>query len=184
MKSESELKGVEVRLVAELMKNSRRSDRELARIIGVSQPTVSRMIKKLEQKGIIKEYTIIPDFYKLGFEIMGITSIRITDVPSKEEFDKIRKISTELEKNAPDAALIAVNTEGTGKNRLFITFYKDYADYSQAMKVAKKLPYTEVDSLDSSLVSLEDETNYRILSMSAIAQHLLTESKEKARQSK
>jgi DNA-binding Lrp family transcriptional regulator len=179
MKGESKLKNIEVKLVAELMKNSRRSDRELARIIGVSQPTVSRMIKKLEQKGIIKEYTVIPDFHKLGYEIMGITSIRITDVPSKEEFEKIRKTTTELEKGAPDAALIAVNTEGGNKNRLFITFYKDYANYSQAMKLTKKLPFADVNSLDSYLVSLEDETNYRILSMSAIAQHLMKQSKEK-----
>jgi DNA-binding Lrp family transcriptional regulator len=35
MKGESGLKDAEVRLVAELMKNSRRSIRELARIIGV-----------------------------------------------------------------------------------------------------------------------------------------------------
>jgi len=41
-------------------------NRELARSPGVSQPTVSRIIKKLESKEIIKEYTMLPDFQKLG----------------------------------------------------------------------------------------------------------------------
>jgi len=67
------LKAVELRLVAELLKNSRRSDRELAKALGVSQPTVSRTMKKLEEQGVIKEYTIVPDFSKLGFQIMGVS---------------------------------------------------------------------------------------------------------------
>jgi len=48
------IKDVELRLISELMKNSRRSDRELAKAISVSQPTVSRMIKKLESEGTLK----------------------------------------------------------------------------------------------------------------------------------
>ena len=46
-------------------------NRELARSPGVSQPTVSRIIKKLESKGIIKEYTMLPDFQKLGYTFDG-----------------------------------------------------------------------------------------------------------------
>lgn len=38
------MKDVELSLVAELLKDSRRSDRELAKAIGVSQPTVSRLM--------------------------------------------------------------------------------------------------------------------------------------------
>mgnify|MGYP006271117405 CR=1 FL=1 len=49
------LKDVELRIVAELMKNSRRSDRELAKVVGVSQPTVTRTRSRLEKEGIIKE---------------------------------------------------------------------------------------------------------------------------------
>ena len=73
------MKNIELRLISELMKNSRRSDRELARVLGVSQPTVSRTIKKLEKEGYIREYTMIPDFSKLGYEIMGITSLRVEE---------------------------------------------------------------------------------------------------------
>jgi len=48
------MKGIELKLVSELLKNSRRSDRDLAKTIEVSQPTVSRLLKKLKKDGIIK----------------------------------------------------------------------------------------------------------------------------------
>ena len=44
------LKDVELKLFSELMKNSRRSDRELAKVIGVSQPTVTRTGKGWRRK--------------------------------------------------------------------------------------------------------------------------------------
>jgi DNA-binding Lrp family transcriptional regulator len=40
---------------------------------GVSQPTVTRRRKKLENAGIVKEYTVIPDFREVGYRIMAIT---------------------------------------------------------------------------------------------------------------
>ena len=167
------LKDIELRLVSELMKNCRRSDRELARLLGTSQPTVSRLIKKLEKEGVIREYAMIPDFSKLGYEIMGITAIRIREHEYEKGFDEIRRITTDIEKSNPYAALMAVNVMDTGKNRLFITLYEDYLSFSNAMRTTKSLPFADTDSLESFLVDLNDETNYRILSMSKAAQHLL-----------
>ncbi len=53
------MKDTELKVVVELIKNSRRSNRELARAIGMSQPTVTRTRTGLEKQGIIKEYTIV-----------------------------------------------------------------------------------------------------------------------------
>ena len=52
-------------LLLELLKNSNRSDRELAKVLGVSQPTVSRIKKQLVTEGTMKEFSVIPDFVKL-----------------------------------------------------------------------------------------------------------------------
>jgi len=49
----------------------------LARAVGVSQPTVSRMIKKLEKEGYIKEYTMVPDFQKLGYHLLALLLIKL-----------------------------------------------------------------------------------------------------------
>ncbi|MGC9346262.1 MAG: Lrp/AsnC family transcriptional regulator, partial [Candidatus Bathyarchaeales archaeon] len=59
-------------LLYEFMKNSKRSDRELAKAVGVSQPTITRMRKNLEKLGYIREYTIMPALEKLGFEIITL----------------------------------------------------------------------------------------------------------------
>jgi len=64
------MKDIELRLIAELMKDSRKSDRELAKVIGVSQPTITRIRTRLEKSGVIREYTIIPDFSQLGYTLM------------------------------------------------------------------------------------------------------------------
>lgn len=47
--------------------------------IGVSQPTVSRLIRKLESEGVIREYTMIPDFSKLGYQILGLTFVKLKE---------------------------------------------------------------------------------------------------------
>jgi DNA-binding Lrp family transcriptional regulator len=147
--------------------------------LGVSQPTISRTIKKLEKEGYIKEYTIIPDFSKLGYEIMGITSIAVHDQPYKEGFGEIRKMTAEVEKSHPHASLMAVSGINHNKNRLFITFYENYSAYVEAMNLTRQLPFINVDSIESFLVNLNDETNYRLLSLSAIAQHVLRKSQKK-----
>lgn len=173
------MKDVELRLIAELMKNSRRSDRELAKALGVSQPTISRTLKKLEKEGYIKEYTMIPDFSKLGYEIMGITSIHVHEQPSKEGFKEIKRMTAEIEKKNPHASLMAVSCLDHNKNRVFITFYEDYDAFGKAMNLTRRLPFADVESIESFLVNLKDETNYRLLSMSAIAEHLVKKSQKK-----
>jgi len=71
------MKELELRLLSEIMRNSRRSDRDIAKAIEVSQPTISRIIKKLEKEGYIEEYTMIPNFHKLGYEILALTFVKL-----------------------------------------------------------------------------------------------------------
>ena len=174
------LKDIELRLISELMKNSRRSDRELARVLGKSQPTVTRTRTRLEKEGYIKEYTMIPDFRALGYAIMGATLLEVRGAYTEDKLKEIRKITTKIEESNPRAALLAVNGLGDGKNRLFITFYENYSDHIESMRLTRQIPQVDVESIQSLLVDLNDETNYRVLSMSAIAKHLQTRLEKKA----
>jgi DNA-binding Lrp family transcriptional regulator len=130
-------------------------------------------MNKLEKEGVIKEYTIIPDFKKLGYTIMGATLLKVEEGLIKEKFQEIRSASTKIEQEAQPASLLAVNAVGGKENRLFIAFYKDYSEYANAVRLARQIPFVNIDSMNSLLVDLNDKTNYRILSMSAIANHLL-----------
>jgi DNA-binding Lrp family transcriptional regulator len=166
------LKAVELRLVAELMKNSRRSDRELAKVLGISQPTVTRTRTRLEKEGYIKEYTMIPDFKRLGYQIMAVTLFGKQETMNKEERAELRKAALEMERKTPQANLIVVNGIGLGKGRLAINLYRDYASYGKGMKIIKSLPHIDADEIESFLVDLSDEDNFRMLSMAAAARHL------------
>lgn len=174
------LKRIELRVIAELMKNSRRSDRELAKALGTSQPTVSRTIKRLEKMGIIKEYTMIPDFAKLGYKLMGISFIKHEDVVGESITSEIRKQTIEVEKNNPYASFMAVDGEGLKKERMFISLYRTYSDFNRAMGLAKQLPFVNVESLESFLVDLENKNNYRVLSMATVANNILRLSNDAA----
>ncbi len=70
-----ELKPMDYRLFWELVKNSRRSDRKLAKVLGVSQPTVTRKRAKLEED-FIDGYTVIPKWGNIGYELTAFTFVR------------------------------------------------------------------------------------------------------------
>lgn len=127
----------------------------------------------MEKKGVIKEYTIVPDFTQLGYTIMGATLLEVMEPLSKEKFQEVRKVTTEIESKAPHAALLAVNRMGEKKNRLFISFHENFSEYLDVIRLAREIPLVDTINMESLLVDLSDKTNYRVLSMSAIANHLL-----------
>lgn len=120
-----QMKPIETKLLFELLKNSRRSDRELAKALGVSQPTVSRLFKKLEKEGLVKEYTIIPDLAKMGNDFIAVTFLSFAE-DKPELFDKAR----EWTRDQP-SVLFAANGEGLGMNSIMVSVHSDYGSYSR-----------------------------------------------------
>jgi DNA-binding Lrp family transcriptional regulator len=163
-------KDVPLKLLSELMKNSRRSDRELAKAIGVSQPTVSRLISKLEKEGFIKEYTMIPDFRKLGYELVALTFVRIRHL-TPEELKKARQRTREDMKTAPPEIVWFEKGMGAGCDGVLASFHKDYASY---LKLRERMRgYSFVESCESFLINLQGEIHYRPLTFSTLADHIL-----------
>ena len=167
-----EFKNTEIRIIAELMRNSHRSDRQIAHAVGVSQPTVSRTIQRLEKEGIIREYTMIPDFKRLGYQIMALAFLGKSETQKQEESEELRKAARELEKKTPFANIMVVDGIGIGKGRVLINLYKDYGSYLEGMATIKSLPNVEADEAESFLVDLCDERNFRVLSMAQVARHI------------
>jgi DNA-binding Lrp family transcriptional regulator len=119
-------KKVALKLLFELIKNSKRSDRELAKILRVSQPTITRMRQKLEKK-TIKEYTAIPDWVELGYEIMTFTFFNM-GIPPNEKQEETRKAIDWVMK-CPNV-IFASKGDGMGKNGVCISFHKDYTSFA------------------------------------------------------
>jgi len=119
-----------LKLIAELMKNSRRSDRELAKTNGVSQPTVGRLMKKLEKEGIIKEYTVIPDFGKLGYGLLALNFVKLTKSLSSEEIENARKTAKEKVEQSRFGIVMLDRGIGLGFDGVIVSLYKDYSEYA------------------------------------------------------
>lgn len=149
-----------LKLLFELMKNSKRSDREIAKIIGVSQPTITRMRQRLEKTAIV-EYTVIPDWKELGFEIMAMTLVKVKG--STEFIDKAKKW-TKKKANV----VFAAGGEGLGMDYSIISFHSNYSDYSSFIDSLKIDWANNLLDLQSFLISTEDKRTIKPLSLKYI----------------
>jgi DNA-binding Lrp family transcriptional regulator len=167
------MKTIELKLISELMKNSRRSDRELAKVIGVSQPTVSRMISRLQKEGVIREYTMIPDFNKLGYKILALTFVKLKKTLSQEELEKVREVTKQKVMESSHAIVMLERGLGLGYDGVIMAFYKDYSEHLEHVKVLHRYPFLGLYGMESFLISLEDKLHYRPLTLSALARSQL-----------
>ena len=172
------LKDIELKLVSELMKNSRRSDRELAKAIGVSQPTVTRTRARLEKEGVIKEYTAIPDFQKLGYALVAITLGNV-----KEEFrepkmlDEARRKFVQSFNESAFEVVLDERGMGMGYDGIIISFHRNYSEYVKFKRLVASMPFIDAQRLDSFIIDLKDTVHHRYLTFSYLAQHLTQTSK-------
>lgn len=167
------LKDIALRLVSELMKNSRRSDRELAKALGVSQPTVSRMLAKLEKEGVIKEYTVIPDFQKLGYAIVAITFGRLKEQFRKPEMlDEARRKFVESFNDEAFEVILDERGIGLGYDGVIVSLHRNYSEYLTFKNWVAQMPFLDMQKLNSFLIDLNDEVHHRYLTFSFLAKHL------------
>ncbi len=80
------------RILKELLKNSKRSYRQLADELEIAPGTVLKRIKDLESKGIIKGYSIIVDQGKLGSPIIALIEIISSGGKLEEMGKKLSKL--------------------------------------------------------------------------------------------
>lgn len=80
------------KVLAEYLQDSRQSFREVARKIGISSGTVASRIKEMEESGVIKKYTTLLNYEKLGFELTAVTEITVSEGMMIEVGNEISKI--------------------------------------------------------------------------------------------
>jgi DNA-binding Lrp family transcriptional regulator len=111
-----------VRLLFELIKNSKRSDRDLAKTLDISQPTVTRLRKVLEKEAI-EQYTVIPSLSYLGFEIVALTFVR-----SKELVHPLWEKGKKWSDEQPNILFLSTG-QGMDADAVMVSTHKDYADF-------------------------------------------------------
>jgi len=161
------LKDIELKLTSELVKNSRRSDRDLAKSLGVSQPTVSRARVRLEKQGLI-DYSAVPNLAKLGFEIIAVTF-------AQRIFQKYPEINLKKAKDFAErhpSLIFGAAGSGRGYDRIAISIHKTYSDYSKFLQELRSEWAEIMDVQESFIVSLKSKDVFQPLSLKHFADHL------------
>jgi DNA-binding Lrp family transcriptional regulator len=144
----NKVKRRELELVFALIKGARRSDRELARVLKISQPTVTRKRANLEKEGYIKEYTVIPDLAKLEYDFVAVTFLSFAE-DRPELFDKAR----EWTKKRP-CIVYAANGEGMEMNSIMISLHMNYASYSKLVTELRRDWQPNLKGIQTFMISL------------------------------
>jgi len=118
--------------IINLLKNdSRLSIREISKIINRSPSTISERIRKLENRGVIKRYTITIDHGRLGYKLNAITLLQV-DGAHIEDVEKM--LMTE-----PNVRAVY---DITGEYDVaIITTFRDSEELDRFIKKMLKNPY-------------------------------------------
>ncbi len=141
------------KLLRELLKNSKRSDRELAKVLKVSQPTLTRARHRLEKKGAVRDYTIIPDFREMGYEILAVTFAKVRpEILLSKGAERAREFIAKF----PSTVFASIG-EGMGMNAVNITFYKNFTEYTKRVDLIRNEMKEIVEDVQSFVVPLGQE---------------------------
>jgi len=142
---------IDRKLLRELLKDSKRSHRELARKIGVSTATVINHIQRLETAGVINDYTVRLDTERLGYELTVITEITVSKGRLLEVEQEISKI--------PNVCAVYDITGLT--DAMVIAKFKSRRNLSDFTK--KLLGMTYVERTNTHVVLTTMKEDYRML---------------------
>lgn len=172
------MKTVEMKLISKLLSNARKSDRQLAKEVGVSQPTITRIRNKLEKEGYISEYAAIPNFPKIGFEVMAATLGVWKKALTNEERKQVSKAAKELDRKRTIPVIFVAGGIGLEKDILIISYHETYSAYREFVDALKQLPFVDMIDFHSFLTDLKG-THYHYLTLSSLADYIAKQIEKK-----
>ncbi|RJS86605.1 Lrp/AsnC family transcriptional regulator [Candidatus Bathyarchaeota archaeon] len=138
---------IDRRLLRELLIDSKRSYRALARSIGVSTATVINRVQRLESSGVIKGYTIIIDHERLGFELTVVTEITV----SKGRLIEVEEAVSKL----PNVCAVYDVTGLT--DAMVVAKFRSRRDLSKFTKGLLAMPYVERTNTHVVLTTVKED---------------------------
>jgi DNA-binding Lrp family transcriptional regulator len=87
------LNETDMKILQVLLEDARFSSRQIAKKVGISVGTVLSRIKKMEDEGLIKGYSVLMDHEKLGYELTVVMEVTVSKGRLIEMENEIAKIS-------------------------------------------------------------------------------------------
>jgi len=135
----------------ELIKDPKRSDREIARSLGLWPSTITRHRKKLEGDYIL-QYTALPDLTRIGYEILAFLLVKrpkASEIPYETWREKVREWLHDF----PQVVFAA--TIGGEWDALIVSLHRDYTSYSVYEKEMQELMGISSDNIKAVLAGLK-----------------------------
>jgi DNA-binding Lrp family transcriptional regulator len=146
-----ELNETDKKILRNLLDDARFSSRQIAKNVGVSVGTVLSRIKKMEDDGLIKGYSVILNHEKLGYELTVVTEITVSKGRLTEMENEIAKI--------PNVCGVYDVTGLT--DAVIIAKFKSREDLGKFTKQLLALPYIERTNTHVTLATVKE--NFRLL---------------------
>ncbi|MFW9868115.1 MAG: Lrp/AsnC family transcriptional regulator [Candidatus Thorarchaeota archaeon] len=81
---------IDAQIVTMLQKDGRRSFSEIADTVGRTEVTIRRRVKRLQDEGYIKRFTVVLDPLKIGKKIRAVIRVKTAMKEAKEISKKLR----------------------------------------------------------------------------------------------
>ena len=163
------LKPLDYKILFELMKNSKISDRQMAKKLGVSQPTITRRRTTLE-KEVIDGYTAIPKWEKLGFEILAVTLVKASlKLGAEQAVENALEKSQKWLKNQPNV-IFGAECRGMGMTGVMFSLHENYAAFDRFMMNHRLQLGHLLEDIQTIIVNLTGKTIHRPLHLKYLAE--------------
>ncbi len=146
-----EIDELDSKILAELLRDSRLSFRQIAKRVGSSVGTVLSRVRRMEREGVIKGYTAILDHEKLGYQLTAITELTVSRGRLLEVEREIAKI--------PNACAVYDVTGDV--DAIIIAKFKRREDLSRFTKGLLALPFVERTNTHVILTTVKED--FRLL---------------------
>jgi DNA-binding Lrp family transcriptional regulator len=149
--STMELNDIDNKILKALLEDARFSSRQIAKNVGVSVGTVLSRIKKMENEGLIKGYSVILNHEKLGYELTVVTEITVAKGKLVETEGEIAKI--------PNVCSVYDVTGLT--DAVIVAKFKSREDLGAFTKRLLNLPFVERTNTHVVLTTVKE--NFRLI---------------------
>jgi DNA-binding Lrp family transcriptional regulator len=147
------LSELDVKILRELCIDGRLSLRKLAEKLRVPIATIAKHVKKLENDGVIKGYTLRLDFDKLGYELTAVIEVTVSG-------GKLLDVERIIAKNPCVQAVYDV----TGEVDVYvIAKFRSRDELSSFVKSLLSTPYVERTNTHIVLTTIKEDFTAPIL---------------------
>jgi DNA-binding Lrp family transcriptional regulator len=151
VKPTQKLDDIDLQILRILQEDSRMSYRKIAHSLGIAVGTVYNRIKRLEEEGVFKAYTVMADPAKLGYELTAIILIQA-------EGSHLQEVEKEIAQS--DSTICVYDVTGDFDIAVIARF-KNRSMLNSFIKGTLKIPYIKRTVTNVALNILKEDFRVR-----------------------